>query len=254
MSELQGTSDRAHQDFLAVGVTKFCQTYISVGCKSDVVSNNLSETFNGYILKARGKLIIDMLEDIRRMLMARMYEKRELMLKNNDTICPSIRKKLEENNEETRYCHVTPAGNMKYEVQELDKSNDPDKYVDDYYKRDTYLKTYDLMLQPLIGKDTWPEVDGPHVFPPPIKKMPSRPKKKRRRDVHEDETGTRLSRGGLVITCQICFQDDHNRRSCPLRGHPSSTQSQGGDNEPRMSDQRTSKQGAKQGRFNIKEW
>ncbi|WOK97618.1 hypothetical protein Cni_G06326 [Canna indica] len=254
MSELQTTSDRAHQDFLTVGVTKFCQTYISVGCKSDAVSNNLSETFN----------------DIRRMLMARMYEKRELMLKNNDTICPSIRKKLEENKEETRYCHVTPVGNMKFKVQELDKSSvvnlmnmtcscqkwdlcgipcnhaiscinwlkdDPDKYVNDYYKRDTYLKTYDIMLQPLTEKDTWPEVDGPHVLPPPVKKMPGRPKKKRRRDMHEDETGTRLSRGGLVITCQICFQDGHNRRSCPLRGHPSSTQSQGGDNEPRMSNQ-----------------
>ncbi|WOK97368.1 hypothetical protein Cni_G06076 [Canna indica] len=277
MSEMQATSDRAHQDFLAVGVTKFCQTYINVGCKSDVVSNNLSETFNGYILKARGKLIIDMLEDIRRMLMVRMYEKRELMLKNNDTICPSIRKKLKENKEEIRYCHVTPAGNMKFEVQELDKSSvvnlmnrtcscrkwdlcgipcnhaiscinwlkdDPDKYVDDYYKRDTYLKTYDLMLQPLTGKDTWPEVDGSHVLPPPVKKMPGRPKKKRRRDMHKDETGTRLSRGGLVITCHICFQDGHNRRSCPLRGHPSSTQS--GDNEPRMSDEPASR-GASRG-------
>ncbi|WOK98942.1 hypothetical protein Cni_G07654 [Canna indica] len=90
MSELQATSDRAHQDFLVVGVIKFCQTYISVGCKSDAVSNNLSETFNGYILKAREKLIIDMLEDIRHMLMAIMYEKMELILKNNDTICPSI--------------------------------------------------------------------------------------------------------------------------------------------------------------------
>ncbi|WOL09798.1 hypothetical protein Cni_G18551 [Canna indica] len=187
MSELQTTSDRAHQDFLAVGVTKFCQTYISVGCKSDVVSNNLSETFNGYIPKTRGKLIIDMLEDIRRMLMERMYKKRELMLKSNDTICPSIRKKLEKNKEETRYCHVTPTGNMKFEVQELDKSSvvnlmnrtcscrkwdlcgipcnhaiscinwlkdDPDQYVDDYCKRDTYLKTYYLMLQPLTRKDT----------------------------------------------------------------------------------------------------
>ncbi|WOL20679.1 hypothetical protein Cni_G29484 [Canna indica] len=65
MNELQATSPRSHEDFISVGVTKFCQAcMISSSCKSDVVSNNINETFNGYILKARSKPIIDMLEDI----------------------------------------------------------------------------------------------------------------------------------------------------------------------------------------------
>ncbi|WOL05714.1 hypothetical protein Cni_G14443 [Canna indica] len=174
MNELQATSLRAHEDFISVGVTKLCQAYISSSCKFDVVSNNISETFNGYILKARSKPIINMLEDIRRMLMARMQSKRELMLKSNDTICPTIRKKLEKNKKERKDCHVTPAGNMIFEVQSFDKSNvvnlvnricscrcwdingipckhaiscilwlkeELEHYVHDYYKKDTYLKT-----------------------------------------------------------------------------------------------------------------
>ncbi|WOL11132.1 hypothetical protein Cni_G19893 [Canna indica] len=153
--------------------------------------------------KTRGKPSIDILEDIRRMLMARMQDKRELILKSNDTICPNIRKKLKENNKKIRYFHVTLAGNMKFEVQELDKTNvvnlmgrtcscqhwdlfgipckhvisciswlkeEPNQYIDNYSKRDAYLKTYELLLQPLTVKDTWPEVKGPHVLPPPVRR------------------------------------------------------------------------------------
>ncbi|WOK97486.1 hypothetical protein Cni_G06194 [Canna indica] len=187
LNELAAISRRAYEDFNAIGVQKFCQAFISTQCKCEVVMNNICETFNGYILRARSKPLIDMLEDIRCMLMARMHAKKEIMSKSNDDICPSIRKKLEKNKTETNFCHVTPAGNMKFEVQELDRSyavnlynrtcscrywdicgipykhaisciswlkEDPDQYVDNYYKRETYLKTYEFLIEPLTGKDT----------------------------------------------------------------------------------------------------
>ncbi|WOL10627.1 hypothetical protein Cni_G19386 [Canna indica] len=189
LNELQAISPPTFQDFIAIGVENFCQAFISPQCKCEVVTSNICETFNESILRARSKLLIDMLEDIRR--------------------------------------------NMKFEVQELDRSyvvnllnracsyrywdicgipckhtisciiwlkEDPNQYVDKYYKREAYIKTYEFLLQPLTGKDTWPEVEGPPVLPPHVKKMPGRPKKKRRREMNEEQSSTfRLSRRELDI-------------------------------------------------------
>ncbi|WOK94228.1 hypothetical protein Cni_G02930 [Canna indica] len=189
---------------------KFCQTHVSIVCKSDNVTNNISETFNAYILKARSKPIVDMLEEIRRMLMQRMYMKREMVSKWSGDICHNIRRKLEKSKEKSRYCIVTPSDNFKFEVQYMDKihvvnlgnhtctcrrwdlsgipcnhavscinwmKEDSDKYISDYFKRDAYLKTYEFFLEPLTGKDTWTGVEGPHILPPHVKKMHRRLKK-----------------------------------------------------------------------------
>ena len=43
----------------------------------DVVDNNMAETFNSYIIRARDKPVINMFEDIRRTIMIRMAKKRE---------------------------------------------------------------------------------------------------------------------------------------------------------------------------------
>ncbi|WOK93599.1 hypothetical protein Cni_G02299 [Canna indica] len=131
-----------------------------------------------------------MLEDILRLLMARMHAKREFILKSNDTLCPNIRQKLETNKKNTYKSwdlFGIPCNHAISCIFWL--KEEPEHYVDNYYKKDTYLKTYEVLLQPLTGKDTWPQVEGPHVLPPPVKKMP----------------------------------DGHNRRSCPLRGQPSSS-------------------------------
>ncbi|WOL16917.1 hypothetical protein Cni_G25705 [Canna indica] len=225
LNELASTSTQAHQDFIGIGLQKFCAAYINTNCKADVVTNNISKTFNGYILKTRSKPIIDMLEEIRRMLMQRIYMKKEMMLKCTNSICPNIRKKVEKNKEESRNCFVIPCGNSKFEVQCIEKthivslSNHScsyvDQYVHEYYKRKTYMKSYELCIEPLTGKDTWPDVGDTPILPPHIKKMPGRPKKKRRREPHEDDSQTsRLSKRGSIMTCQRCFQKGHNKRTC----------------------------------------
>ena len=62
---------------------------------SDCYVNNLSESFNSMILKARDQPIIAMLEWIRVMLMTRMYSKRTGIEKFTSDICPNIVQKLE---------------------------------------------------------------------------------------------------------------------------------------------------------------
>ena len=57
--------EAAAQDFNDKGVNRFCKAFFSPLSKCDNVDNNMAETFNGWICKARLLPIIDMLEDIR---------------------------------------------------------------------------------------------------------------------------------------------------------------------------------------------
>ena len=50
-------------------VSGWCATYFNDVAKCHVLDNNICETFNGVMLEARSKLIIIMLEEIRRSVM-----------------------------------------------------------------------------------------------------------------------------------------------------------------------------------------
>ncbi|XP_038712522.1 uncharacterized protein LOC120006536 [Tripterygium wilfordii] len=54
--------------------------------------------------------------------------------------------------------------------------------------------------------------------------MPGRPKKKRRKELHENVVKTKLSREGRTMTCHVCKRKGHNARnkSCPGRRGASS--------------------------------
>ena len=65
-------SNEAYQDLMNRGPKSFCRAYIQTWCKSDMINNNICETFNSYIRKGRDKSLIDMLEYIRENLMERM--------------------------------------------------------------------------------------------------------------------------------------------------------------------------------------
>lgn len=59
------------EDFMARYVNKFCKAFISTSTCSDMIDNNISETFNVHILNARGKHVNHMCEDIRLSMMVR---------------------------------------------------------------------------------------------------------------------------------------------------------------------------------------
>ncbi|XP_042024119.1 uncharacterized protein LOC121771406 [Salvia splendens] len=62
----------------------------------------------------------------------------------------------------------------------------------------------------------WPEVEETIVKPPVIRRMPGRPKKKRRRAPEEKDPKCpqKKKRTGVQMTCQNCHQQGHNSRSC----------------------------------------
>ena len=57
--------------------------------------NNLGESFNSMIVKARDKLVLSMLKWIRVRLMSRLYIKKIYIEKYGGKLGPSIQKKLE---------------------------------------------------------------------------------------------------------------------------------------------------------------
>ncbi|XP_031396836.1 uncharacterized protein LOC116207857 [Punica granatum] len=222
MNQMKVHSQKAHDNFKAVGLEKFCMHKISIWPKCEVVDNNMSECFNAYILNARTKPIIDMLEDIRRVVMKRLADKRKMILKCNDTICPRVRKKLEENKLISALCTPTHAGREVFEVVYRDDTygvelknrtcgcrmwdltgipcphaiagihwlgKDAEDFVDDCYTKNTYLKAYDQLLQPLNGKKMWEKVESEPILPPIVRRQIGRPKKARKKDKSEKDNG-----------------------------------------------------------------
>lgn len=60
LDELKAKDQKAYEDFIGRDITKFCKVFINPDSVSDMILNNTSETFNGYILNARGKHCIHM--------------------------------------------------------------------------------------------------------------------------------------------------------------------------------------------------
>ena len=77
-----------------------------------------------------------------------------------------------------------------------------------------YLKAYSYHIQPVQGMNQWPGNELNKPLPPIPRKMPGRPKKKRTRTVQELPSHTgKISKIGVAMTCEICLQERHNKRS-----------------------------------------
>ena len=71
----------------------FYRAFMKTRTKVDVIMNNIAETFNDYIINARTKHLIYMLEDIIIALMQRLVMKRQEMEKSYAIACPKIQAK-----------------------------------------------------------------------------------------------------------------------------------------------------------------
>lgn len=63
---------------------------------------------------------------------------------------------------------------------------DLEAYVDECYHISTYLKVYELVVNPISGLSIWPRCLKIPPLPPKKMKLPSSPKKVRKREVDED--------------------------------------------------------------------
>lgn len=161
----------------------FCRAFLDTSVKTDAITSNMAETFNGYIINARTKHLIYMLEEIRAALMQRLVQKRIEMQKCTSVLCPNIQKKLEKEKDKAAHCDVMPSTeslfNVGYHLDQLvvnletrtctcrkwDMVGIPcchavacifflhqnaEDYVDNWYRKDVYMKAYAGLLMLLI--------------------------------------------------------------------------------------------------------
>ncbi|XP_014499589.1 uncharacterized protein LOC106760697 [Vigna radiata var. radiata] len=102
-------------------------------------------------------------------------------------------------------------------------NEDPKKFIPSCFTRTTYEATYAAMIYPINGQMLWEKTSFVDVLPPVIRKMPGRPKKKRKLEAWElTKDATQMNIGGHRKKCTICRKLGHNRSKYPL--HPPITE------------------------------
>ncbi|XP_060168755.1 uncharacterized protein LOC132599411 isoform X2 [Lycium barbarum] len=239
------------EDFMHYQSFTFCRAYFKFHSKCDVVENNICETLNSWILAARHKSIITILEEIRHNMMNRHVDMIKFAETWIDDIAPMTRRILEENKELSNRCHVQWNGVHGFEIRDggftfvvhLDKKYcdcrlwmlggipcphvvcayyylnlDLDAHVEHWYRKETFLKAYSHFIQPITNTRMWPKTINPSIEPPVPRKMPGRPKKKRMKDKDKPKKYGKLSKKGVKMPCSLCKQVGHNKTACG-RGH-----------------------------------
>jgi hypothetical protein len=235
-------------DMMRTAPEHWCRAYFRLGSYCDSVENNLCESFNNAIMRARFYPIISSMEIIRRKVTARIAENKAKSQGWTGTICPNMFKKLKLNVKRSKICQVLYNGLEGFEVMEgqhrrftgnlermtcscsyWDLSGLPcchaisaiytigkelDDFIAPFYRIDLYDQVYSHVLQPVEGKENWPVASNPRPCPPIKKKMPGRPMTERKREEQEKPKGNKLSRKGCKIRCSACGGDDHNKRKC----------------------------------------
>lgn len=118
MNVLKEKSKEAHDYLLAIPPACWTKSHFGQTCKSDMVTNNMTESFNARLLEARELPIVSMLDWIRSYLMTRFAENRVKAEKYREKsiVCPRPRKRLEKEIQECRNWEVRYAGDNRYEV------------------------------------------------------------------------------------------------------------------------------------------
>lgn len=175
LDELRDINEDAAAAFTSYNPHKFCRAFFDTRMKTNAITNNMAETFNGYIINARTKHILYMLEDIRAAVMQRIVMKRREIAKSSCVLCPRIQAMLEEEKAKAAVCEVVPSTetlfNVNYYLDQLVvdletrvctcrrwqltgipcrhaiaciyfQNKEAEHFVDGSYKKDVYLKAY----------------------------------------------------------------------------------------------------------------
>jgi hypothetical protein len=106
---------------------------------------------------------------------------------------------------------------------------DPDQYVPNYFRRETYEACYHPIIYLTNGQNVWVKTAFTDLQPPPIKRQPGRPKKKRNKESHElKRDDSQMNRAFHGIVCNRCKLPGHNKSTCKLPCPPQQAPTQSG--------------------------
>ncbi|KAF1896640.1 hypothetical protein Lal_00034339 [Lupinus albus] len=216
-------------------------------CKSDHVTNNVCEVFNAWIVDDRKKTILSMMESIVCRLMGTFQRRYAKGCGFEHNITPNIRKILNINMQDGRFCTVTYVGREEFQVIDghttfvvnlmlrLCSCNywlvsglpckhvcsciaymrvDVEKYCDEAYYKSKYCLTYNEIIHPMPDIDVNNRGSIGQIDPPPLKRLPGRPRRARNKSVVEGPSGTKDARRSHTCRCSTCNELGHNYRTC----------------------------------------
>jgi len=113
-------------------------------------------------------------------------------------------------------------------------------FIPNWFQKATYVEVYSPIVYPVNGQHVWETTEMPDVLLPPTKKMPERPKKKRRLEPWElMKNNTQLGQSALLKKFDIWHKLGHNRKPCskvPTQHGPSQAgRSQSYQSDPSLS-------------------
>lgn len=117
MLTLKALSPKAYKYLSEVDPTLWARSHFLTYSKSNLLVINLSEYFNQYIMVARDKRIITMVETIRKKFMRRYQVKWDGMGKMDERLYSAIVRKLVRNDEELCECISKCAANGLFEFE-----------------------------------------------------------------------------------------------------------------------------------------
>nr|GLL30108.1 uncharacterized protein LOC109172155 [Ipomoea trifida] len=208
MEELKSCNLKAFEWLSKRDPKHYCRAYFSTFPKSDLLLNNLCESWNSCILSFRDKPIQTMCEKIRLYLMTRMQKNRDRMSSYHSKVCPRILKLIEEDKDK---CARFTAYKSVDEIYQVDENFKPFKVDLSARQLEHYLRSYGPAILPIRAKELWHKTTMPPPLPPKYKPQPGRPKKKRKIDpVVKKSYQKKATKKGEVKNCRVCGMTDSN--------------------------------------------
>nr|KAJ0207769.1 hypothetical protein LSAT_V11C500254770 [Lactuca sativa] len=256
MEELKEMNGGAYDHLMARNPESWSRAFYKEGRACEAVENGISESFNSVILEARTKPLLTMLEELRMYVMERFYRMSTIHLTWRGDVCPTILTKLDDWCTDMRLWSVVASDTNVFEVRlgfesfQVDlgqqfctcrlweisgipcihacaamnhTQQQPETLISSWFSKEKFAETYKGNIRPLNGSRMWARTPYAKPLPPPARRMPGRPKTRRRKHITEKDGEYRKlkSVGGTKI-CQNCWEEGHNKRTCknPTKPQP----------------------------------
>ncbi|KAJ1416008.1 Zinc finger, PMZ-type [Sesbania bispinosa] len=243
MEKMSKVDNNAAKYLMETPVNAWSRHAFDPASKSPHITNNMCESFNQWVNKLRDKPPIILLDEMRIKLMIRWQKRYEIGCTCIEKVLQKIAKELSVINIESRACIVYGAGRDQYEVNDRNNRHVVDlqgktcgctqwqisglpcihtaatirykrakieDYVDVYYNPIAFVRSYDTIIHPLPSVEDLLESD---ILAPPLRRLPGRPKKNRKRAKDEPAPST-LRKRLATVRCKNCQELGHNARGC----------------------------------------
>ncbi|KAK1592272.1 hypothetical protein Q3G72_022079 [Acer saccharum] len=219
------------------------------------------EAFNSMLKDFKARTFLNLIEFIRRMVMAGFQVRKEVCGKWKYELPPNVNKKIVENGVESRILKIIHAGEGKYELMGLCRAytaklqekicdcgawqisgvpcshalagirhlygmsgikEDITQFIHPSLSKSSFLRTYSSMISHILDLCVLVDMKASPIDSPPIKKKPGRPKLIRKRESHEKP---KAFRSGSVV-CTRCRNPAMKKSSTNARAEVGASSSQ----------------------------